>query len=291
MLVTVKELLVEAEKKQQAVGAFNVPNLESLRGVIQAAEELGVPVIIQHAEVHENLISIEEIGPVMVEFAKRANIPVAVHLDHGATLEECVKAVRLGFTSIMYDASLKSYETNVKETTELVKIAHSVGVSVEAELGEMTNSTVGGGEGRASDASDFGNVDLFTNPQQANEFIQNTGVDSLAISFGTVHGKYLAEPNLDFERIESIRKTTSKTPLVMHGGSGVSAADYRKAIAAGIRKINYYTYMNLAAGESAKKVLINSQQDELFFDELSLDVTSAIKENVIEALKIFNGLN
>lgn len=288
MLATVRELLIEAEKKQCAVGAFNVPNLESLRGVIQAAEMLEVPVIIQHAEVHENLISIEEIGPLMVDYAKRARVPVAVHLDHGSSLVECIKAIRLGFTSIMYDASLKNYETNVKETSELVKIAHSVGVSVEAELGEMTNSTIGGGEGRTSKISDFGNIDLFTNPQQAKDFIQSTQVDSLAISFGTVHGKYLTEPNLDFDRIASIRLATDGVPLVMHGGSGVSKGDYRRAIEAGIRKINYYTYMNLAAGESVKDTIEHSQNEEFFFDILSLAATTAIKENIIQALKIFN---
>ncbi|WP_430620999.1 class II fructose-bisphosphate aldolase [Enterococcus sp. DIV0800] len=290
MLVTLKELLKEAEMEKRAVGAFNVPNMECLRGVIQAAEDLNVPVIIQHAEVHENLITIEEIGPLMVAYAKNAKVPVAVHLDHGASLTACLKAIKLGFTSIMYDASLKDYETNVKETSELVKIAHSVNVSVEAELGEMTNSAIAGGEGRESSLSDFSNVDLFTNPQQAEDFIEATKVDCLAISFGTVHGKYMFEPKLDFERIAEIRSTTQRKPLVMHGGSGVSEEDYRKAISQGIRKINYYTYMNMAAGDALKKKVINNSSTEIFFDELSLLATDAIKENVIQALKIFNGL-
>lgn len=288
--MTLKELLKEAEMEKRAVGAFNVPNMECLRGVIQAAEDLNVSVIIQHAEVHENLITIEEIGPLMVAYAKNAKVPVAVHLDHGASLTACLKAIKLGFTSIMYDASLKDYETNVKETSELVKIAHSVNVSVEAELGEMTNSAIAGGEGRESSLSDFGNVDLFTNPQQAEDFIEATKVDCLAISFGTVHGKYMFEPKLDFERIDEIRSTTQRKPLVMHGGSGVSEEDYRKAISQGIRKINYYTYMNMAAGDALKKKVINNSSTEIFFDELSLLATDAIKENVIQALKIFNGL-
>lgn len=290
MLVTVKELLREAEKRQCAVGAFNVPNLESLRGVIQAAEMLNVPVIIQHAEVHEPLISIEEIGPLMIAYAQRAAVPVAVHLDHGSSLAACIKAIRLGFTSIMYDASLKAFETNVKETSELVKIAHSVNVSVEAELGEMTNSAVGSGEGRSSQSTDFGNSDLFTNPKQAREFIEATQVDSLAVSFGTVHGKYFAEPTLDFQRIADIRLAAGNIPLVMHGGSGVSEKDYQKAIHGGIRKINYYTYMNLAAGNSIKGFAAQRNTKELFFDELSLTATQAIKENVLQALKIFNGV-
>lgn len=287
MLVTVKDLLDEAEKKTCAIGAFNVPNLESLRGVIQAAEELQSPIIIQHAEVHENLISIEEIGPIMIDYAKRASIPVAVHLDHGASLEECIKAIRIGFTSIMYDASLKDYEKNLSETKELVKIARSVNVSVEAELGEMSNSSIGGGEGRVSKESDLGNPDLFTDPKQAKDFIDYTGVDSLAISFGTVHGKYLSEPNLDFDRVKAIRESTKKAPLVMHGGSGVSEHDYKKAINSGIRKINYYTYMNLAAGNSIK-IMSSNTTKENFFDEFSLTATAAVKENVKSVLRIFN---
>lgn len=290
MLVTVKELLAEAEKKQRAVGAFNVPNLEALRGVIQAAEMLEVPVIIQHAEVHENLIALEEIGPLMIHYAKQAKVPVAVHLDHGSSLTACMKAIRLGFTSIMYDASLKEYETNVKETAELAQIAHSVNVSVEAELGEMTNSSVGSGEGRESTQDELENSDLFTNPDQAKSFVEATQVDSLAVSFGTVHGKYFAEPNLDFERIAAIRTAVNGCPLVMHGGSGVSEEDYGKAIAAGIRKINYYTYMNLAAGESVKRLVNTTQQNELFFDEVSLHATAEVKENVSQALRIFNRL-
>ena len=287
MLVNLKELLVEAEKNKTAVGAFNVPTLENLRAVISAAEELKVPVIIQHAEVHENLIKIEEIGPAMVAFAQRATVPVCVHLDHGASLEECIKAIRLGFTSIMYDASLKSYEMNVAETSELVKIAHSVDVSVEAELGQMSASSVGGGEGRASKESDIENQDLYTNPKQAQDFVEKTGVDCLAISFGTVHGKYFKEPNLDFERIKQIRETTNDLPLVMHGGSGVSEVDYKKAITNGIRKINYYTYMNMAGGKAVQE-FISSLEGEAFFDEISVKAMIAMKENVLQALKIFN---
>ena len=154
MLVTLSELLKDAKEEKYAVGAFNVPNLEAIRGVIQAAEELESPVILQHAEVHENLIGLEEIGPIMLQYAKAAKVPVAVHLDHGASYEMCVKAIRLGFTSVMYDASSKEYELNLEETKEIVKIAHAAGVSVEAELGHIFTSAVGGGEGRGSDSSD-----------------------------------------------------------------------------------------------------------------------------------------
>lgn len=288
MLVNLKDLLDYAEEKQVAIGAFNVPDLAFLRGVIYAAEELKVPVIIQHAEVHENFVSIEEIGPAMIAMAQNATVPVAVHLDHGTTMQECIKAIRLGFTSIMYDASLKDYDTNVRETKELVSIAHSVGVSVEAELGEMANSTIGS-EAEASPEK-IGEIDYFTNPYQAKDFQESTGVDCLAIAFGTVHGEYLTEPRLDFKRIKEIRKETNGLPLVMHGGSGVSDKDYRRAIASGIRKINYYTYMNLSAGHAMKEY-VQSQKSDYFYDQMVQFSIDAIKNNVMHALKIFNNLN
>lgn len=223
MLVTLKELLADAKKNKYAVGAFNVPNLEAIRAVIEAAEELNSPVILQHAEVHEGLVSIEEIGPLMLDYAHKAKVPVAVHLDHGATFEMCVKAIQMGFTSVMYDASSKEYEVNRDETKEIVKIAHAVGVSVEAELGHIFTSAVGGGEGRGSDSSeDYEDLDdVYTDPDLAKHFVEETDVDCLAIGFGTVHGVYLKEPKLDLDRITLIKDKVD-VPFVMHGGSGVS---------------------------------------------------------------------
>ena len=176
MLVTMKEILKDAKERKYAIGAFNVPNLESVQAVISAAEELNVPVILQHAEVHENLISMQEIGPIMLDYAKRALVPVCVHLDHGASFDLCVQAIRLGFTSIMYDASSKSYEENFNETKEIVKIAHAAGVSVEAELGHIFTSSVGGGEGRgAVGAEDFDSLDdCYTDPVTAKTFVEGT---------------------------------------------------------------------------------------------------------------------
>lgn len=135
MLVTLNELLKDASAKQYAVGAFNAPTLDNIRAVIDAAEALDVPVILQHAQVHESLITIEEIGPIMLAYAQRARVPVAVHLDHGSSFALCVKAMRLGFTSVMHDASSESFQDNLEKTREIVKIAHAIGVSVEAEHG------------------------------------------------------------------------------------------------------------------------------------------------------------
>lgn len=288
MLVTLSELLKDAKEKKYAVGAFNVPNLEAIRAVIQAAEELGSPVILQHAEVHENLISLEEIGPIMLQYAKAASVPVAVHLDHGTSFEMCVKAIRLGFTSVMYDASSKEYAVNLAESKEIVKIAHAAGVSVEAELGHIFTSAIGGGEGRGSDSSeDYEDLDdVYTDPALAKSFVEETGVDCLAIGFGTVHGVYLKEPKLDLNRILQIKEKID-VPFVMHGGSGVSEENYRIAIKNGICKINYYTYMNKAAGKKVQEELKDFSSDSVFFDELSLVATAAMKENVKAAMEIF----
>lgn len=288
MLVTLSELLKDAKEGQYAVGAFNVPNLEAIRGVIQAAEELNSPVILQHAEVHENLIGLEEIGPIMLQYARAAKVPVAVHLDHGATFEMCVKAIRMGFTSVMYDASSKEYEVNLAESKEIVKIAHAAGVSVEAELGHIFTSAVGGGEGRGSDSSeDYEDLeDVYTDPDLAKAFVEETGVDCLAIGFGTVHGIYLKEPKLDLNRISQIKEKID-VPFVMHGGSGVSEENYRIAIKNGICKINYYTYMNKAAGKAVQEDMKNTSGDAVFFDELSLSATAAMKDNAKAAMKIF----
>ena len=147
MLVTLKELLDQAKIEHKAVGAFNGTTLEAIRGIIQAAEELNCPVILQHAQSHDDIIDLEEIGPIMKYYAERAKVPVALHLDHGSSFERCVQALRLGFTSVMYDASAKSFEENAEETKEIVKIAHAVGASVEAELGHIFTSEVVHGEG------------------------------------------------------------------------------------------------------------------------------------------------
>lgn len=290
MLVTMKEIVQEAKEKKYAVGAFNAPNLESILAVIAVAEEENIPVILQHAEVHNNLISLDIIGPIMLELARKSTIPVCVHLDHGASFDMCMEAIRLGFTSIMYDASSKSYEENVKETKEIVKIAHAVGVSVEAELGHVFTSAIGGGEGRgAVDLSDYASEDdCYTNPEQAKHFVENTGVDALAISFGTSHGVYLKKPVLDLNRIRMIKEKID-IPFVMHGGSGVSDADFKTAIQNGITKINYYTYMSMAGGKAAKDFIDSCEsKDHIFFHDLSLAAIEGMKENARYAMRVFS---
>ncbi|MCC8060318.1 MAG: class II fructose-bisphosphate aldolase [Clostridiales bacterium] len=288
MLVTMKEILKDAKERKYAVGAFNVPNLESVQAVIAAAEELQVPVILQHAEVHENMISLAEIGPIMLDYAKKASVPVCVHLDHGASFDLCIQAIRLGFTSVMYDGSAKSYEENESETKEIVKIAHAVGVSVEAELGHIFTSAVGGGEGRgAVGAEDFDSLeDCYTSPSDAKRFVEATDVDALAISFGTTHGVYLTEPKLDLNRITEIKEAID-IPFVMHGGSGVSDEDFKTAIRNGITKINYYTYGSLAGGKAIQDYIKASEGKTIFFHDLIAAGKEGIKADVKAAMTVF----
>ncbi len=288
MLVSLKEILEDAKQKKYAVGAFNVPNLEAVQATIEAAEELNVPVILQHAELHENLISLEEIGPIMLKKAKEAKVPVCVHFDHGSSFDMCVKAIKMGFTGIMYDASTKSYEKNVAETAEIVKIAHAAGAYVEAELGQMLNSSIGAGEGRGSvEIEDFASEDdCYTNPKQAKDFVERTGVDCLAISFGTSHGVYVKKPVLDLNRITLI-KNEIDIPFVMHGGSGVSEEDFKKSIENGICKINYYTYGALAGADAVKKMLEEKGDNKVFYHDIVEAGKAGIKEDIKKALTVF----
>lgn len=277
MLVTLKEVLQKAEEGNYAVGAFNTPNLESLMAVILSAEELNVPVIVSHAELHEEIAPLDQIGPVMVSVAKASKVPVCVHLDHGETLEYLQKALDIGFTSIMYDGSLLSYEENVENTKKAVAMAKLKGASVEAEIGIL-----GGREAGAKEETKV--EDMYTDPKIAKQFVEETKIDALAASFGTAHGIYKVKPKLDFERIEEISSMVS-IPLVMHGGSGVSPEDYKTAIQKGISKINYYSYMSNAGTKAAKELL--DTQDITFYHDIAKVAQQAMKEDVMKAMKVF----
>lgn len=282
MLVTLKEIMKIAEEKQIAVGAFNAANLESLQAAITAAEELKLPVIIQFAQCHEPWIPLELIGPVMVTVAKKASVPVCVHLDHGETFEYLEKALEIGFTSIMYDGSVLPYEENLKNTKKAVEMAAGAGASVEAELGSMGKREFGTGDAREDDTK------IYTDPNQAKEFVEASGIDALACSFGTTHGIYLTTPKLDFDVVKNVRALTGNIPVVMHGGSGVSREDYHAAIRAGVRKINYFTYMDKAGGNAAAKYLQSLGAEEpLFFSSLSMTARDTMTENVKAAMKMF----
>ena len=288
MLVTLKEILKIAEERQIAIGAFNAPNLESLEADIRAAEELDLPVIIQFAQCHEPWLSLDIIGPVMVEAAKKATVPVCVHLDHGETLEYLQKALDMGFTGIMYDGSVLPYEENLANTRTAVEMAAKAGASVEAELGSMGRRETGAGDGSGEEDE----TKIYTDPEQAARFVKDSGIDALACSFGTTHGIYLKAPKLDFSVVSNTRALTDNIPIVMHGGSGVSREDYRKAIEAGVRKINYFTYMDKAGGSAAIEYLKGLKEGEpVFFSSISMAAREAMKENVKAAMKMFAGMD
>ena len=274
MLVNLKEILAIAEERKCAVGAFNTPNLECLIAVIDAAEKLGTPVIISHAELHENISPLEKIGPVMVQAAEKAGVPVCVQLDHGETLDYIERSLEIGFTGIMYDGSLLPYEENLMNTKKAVAMARSFNAGVEAELGAMPSR----------EGVEAASGPVYTDPAQAEKFCRETGIDALAPSFGTAHGIYKAKPMLDFERVRIISEKTG-LPLVMHGGSGVSEDDFRRAIKAGIRKINYYTYMSNAGSRAVRELL--AKEDVTFFHDLAIVAQKAMQADAEKAMTVF----
>ncbi len=278
MLVNLVEILKMAEERNCAVGAFNTPNLECLNAVLAAAERLNVPVIIAHAELHEPVSPLAKIGPVMVQAAKAAKVPVCVHLDHCENLDYMKQALEIGFTGVMYDGSTLPYAENLANTKKAVAMVKGFSCGVEAELGSLASRE--GGE-----AASAGPV--YTDPEEAAAFCRETGIDALAPSFGTAHGIYKSKPVLDLERVRVIAEKTG-LPLVMHGGSGVSPEDYRTGIANGLRKINYYSYMS-KAGTSAVQELLE-KQDVTFFHDLALAAEKAMEADAEKAMRVFAGL-
>lgn len=246
MLVNMKEILEVAEKEGYAIPCINTPNEETVRAVVGAAEELNTPIIIDHAQVHDSLIPIERIGPVMLKYAKEARVPVCVHLDHGSDYEFVMRAIKVGFPSIMYDCSALPYEENLANVKKFVQIAHAAGITVEAELGVMA-STEEDTHGEDAESRVLTNEDIkefFTDPDEAKAFAEESGCDALAVCFGTMHGIYAEPPVLDIDRVKALRAAIPDTcRVVMHGASGVAFDQVQNAITAGCSKINYYSYM------------------------------------------------
>ena len=274
MLVSLKEVLKVAEAKKCAIGSFNTPNLASMRAVIGAAEKQKMPVIIMHAQIHDEMgiAKMEEIAPIMLIMADKASVPVCVHLDHGTDISYVKRALDLGFTSVMYDGSELEKEMNYANTSIVVEMAQKYGASVEAEIGSMG----------AREGGEAGGESRYTDPDEAKKFAENTGIDALACAFGTAHGLYKKQPKLDFPRLEKIGKMVS-VPLVMHGGSGVNPADYIKSIQLGIRKINCYTYMAKAGGTA----VANLNKDMLYHD-IELEATRAMLEDASKSIGFFS---
>lgn len=282
MLTNMNNILKPAQKGKYAVGLFNAVNMELARGIFEAAEKTKSPVIVGTAEVLLPFCPLEEVSYYLIPMAKRAQVPVAVHFDHGLNYDTCIKALELGFSSIMYDCSTDSYEENVRKVKEMADIAHSYGATIEGELGH-----VGDNEGSAEGSDHLMDPSAFyTDPLQAKDFVDKTGVDALAIAVGTAHGAYKFPPKLDFERIEKIRKTID-VPLVLHGGSGLSDSDFKKAIEAGISKVNIFTDINVAAADAAMKTFVSAEKG---ITDLIPAQINAIEKEVIKKMELFDSV-
>lgn len=230
MLVNMRDLLSDAQKGNYAVGSFSVANMEMVLGVIKAAEELNAPIILQIAEVRLKQSPLEIIGPLMVAAAKNSKVPVAVHFDHGKTIEKITQALDIGFTSVMFDGSHLPLDENIEFTKKIIEIARKYGASVEAEIG-----CVGGSEDGSEDIA----INC-TKPEDAVKFENETGVDALAIAIGNAHGNYKSTPKLRFDILSEVEQKTH-TPLVLHGGTGISPDDFVRCSKTGIKKINIAT--------------------------------------------------
>ena len=279
MLVNLNDVLIDARKNQYAVGLFNTTDTDMLEAAISAAEELRSPIIVGTAEVLLPYGELKLIAPSIIAAAKRATVPVVVHYDHGLTYDRCLEALDLGFTSVMYDCSTDSYEDNIKRVKEMADIAHSRGATIEGELGHVgDNEGSMEGDSQLDDPSKF-----YTDPQTAKEFVELTDVDALAVAIGTAHGTYKTTPKLDIERLKQISSTID-TPLVLHGGSGLSDDDFKNTIKNGISKVNIFTDL-CVAGKNAMKS----------FEGEYLDIRNAkveaIKQAVMRKMQLFNSVN
>lgn len=251
-LVTVKTLLEAAEKGKYAVGAFNCNNMEIVQAIVAAAEAERSPVIIQASQGAIKYAGLDYVVALCNAAAKGATVPIALHLDHGTDMEQVIKCITGGFTSVMYDGSAKPFEENVAMTKKVIEIAQAAGVSTEAELGKL---------GGIEDHINVSERDaMMTDPQEALRFVQETGVDSLAVAIGTAHGPYKLPPKLDFERLEKIRSLID-TPIVLHGSSGVPAEDLIRAIKLGVRKVNIDTNIREAFCNTLRETLAQMPQE------------------------------
>lgn len=275
MLVNMNDILLSAKEGKYGVGFFNAVNVEMARAIIETAEELKAPVMIGTAEVLLPAMELDLVANYLIPMAKKATVPVCVHYDHGLTFERCMQAIKLGFTSVMYDCSTASYEENITKVAEMVKICHAMGVTVEAELGHVGDNA---GSGKLTNPEDY-----FTDPDTAVDYVKRTGVDSLAVAVGNAHGDYAFPPKLDFDRIQIISGKTN-LPLVLHGGSGLADADFKNAVRLGVSKINIFTDID-KAGKAGVEVGI-AAGERTMMGLIPYEI-KAMKEVVAEKIKLF----
>lgn len=276
MLVNLNQVLKNAQKGGYAVGLFNTTDTDMLEGVITAAEQNNSPVIIGTAEILLPYGELSLIFPSVIERAKKASVPVVVHYDHGLTFDRCIEAIKLGASSVMFDGSALSYEENVRQTAEMVKIAHAFGVSVEGEIGHV---------GQAS-TNDGSVEDMYTTVEDAVDFVRKTNVDALAVAIGTAHGVYKQKPLLDLKRLQSIRDAVD-VPLVLHGGSGLSDDDFKNTIKHGIAKVNIFTDI-CVAGVKAMSFACENNLDYLTARNTKVEY---IRNETQKKMQLFGSVN
>lgn len=272
-IVTLKELINQANAQNKAVGAFSVGNMEMILGAIRAAEETQTPIIIQIAEVRLQTSPLEIIGPMMVAAAENSSVDICVHLDHGLNYETVETALDLGFSSVMLDGSLLSYEDNIALTKKVVSLASEYGASVEAELG-----VVGGNEGGGK-----AHTIQCTDPAVAEDFCQKTGIDALAVAIGNAHGHYKVAPDLRLDVLSEINNACT-TPLVLHGGTGISPETFQECIRNGIRKVNIAT----ASFDAIVRASAQNTVEKGNYFALSQKMADFVYENVKKHIRIFN---
>ena len=274
-LVHMKQLLRQAQAENRGCGAFSVGNMEMVKGAIQAAEELNTPIILQIAEVRLKHSPLHLMGPMMLQAARESKVDVAVHLDHGLTLDTVRRALELGFTSVMLDASTLPFEENVAAVQEVVALAKQYGATVEAELG-----LVGGSEDGSADHGV-----RCTDPDDAAEFVRRTGIDALAVAIGNAHGNYPVAPHLAFDVLEQIQQRV-EIPLVLHGGSGITDRDFQRAVSLGIRKVNIATASFNSLVASVERYMVGVEKHNYF--DLSTAMVQGTRENVKRHIQVFN---
>lgn len=274
-LVKMKDLLKRAEEKNIGCGAFSVGNMEMVKGAIRAAEELETPIILQIAEVRLKNSPLHLMGPMMIQAAKEAKVDVAVHLDHGLTFETVDKALELGFTSVMLDASTLPFEENIAKVKTVVEKAQKYGATVEAELG-----LVGGSEDGSCDHGI-----RCTDPDDAVVYARETGIDALAVAIGNAHGNYPVAPTLAFDVLEKIHEKVD-IPLVLHGGSGITDKDFQRAISLGIRKVNIATASFNSLTAHVEKYMASTDKHNFF--DLNEAMVQGTYENVKRHILVFN---
>ncbi len=275
MLVNMNDVLLPAKAEGYGVGFFNAVNVEMARAIIETAEELGAPVMVGTAEILLPAMELERVAEYLIPMAEKASVPVCVHYDHGLTFERCMEALKLGFTSIMYDCSTAPYEENVEKVARMVEICHAMGATVEGELGHVGDNA---GAGKLEKPDDY-----FTQPDAAENFVSRTGIDSLAVAVGNAHGDYAFPPKLDFERIRVISERTG-IPLVLHGGSGLSDDDFHKAVKLGVSKINIFTDIDKAGRAGVEKGLREGAKTMMQLIPYEIE---AMKEVVSEKIRLF----